>query len=138
MIAKSRLCRSTALSLSVLSVRLPDGLFHGAGTLGNRLGCLLCGEDIEPVVERLLAHRQAPVPNLQALRADVPLAVDLLFQRLVAKDPGRRHQTMTAVREAFEQCLNPDLALPPVVPETTAPPPAIPSAPIPPPIGDRP
>ena len=57
--------------------------------------------------ERLLAHRDAPIPSLPRLRADVPPNVDLVFQRLVAKQPERRYQTMTAVREALEQCLNP-------------------------------
>ena len=79
-------------------------------SLGCTLYYLLIGRRMYrglPVLERLLAHRDAPIPSLQTLRSDVPSNVDLVFQRLVAKQPERRYQTMTAVRESARAMFEP-------------------------------
>jgi serine/threonine-protein kinase len=102
-------------------------------SLGCTLYYLLIGHRMyrgRPVLERLLAHREAPIPSLPSLRKDVPLAVDQVFQRLVAKQPERRYQTMTAVRESLEQCLIPDLTLPPPVPQIAGQEPPLPELPL--------
>lgn len=54
------------------------------------------------LVERLLAHRETPVPSLCAARADVPESLDQLFQRMVAKKREDRPASMAEVVVALE------------------------------------
>lgn len=49
----------------------------------------------------LLKHREAPVPSLRAARPDVPADLDAVFQRMMAKAPADRPQTMDAVIAAL-------------------------------------
>ncbi|MCI0637856.1 MAG: SUMF1/EgtB/PvdO family nonheme iron enzyme [Gemmataceae bacterium] len=48
-------------------------------------------------VEVLLAHRDQPIPALQSLRPDCPVAVIRLFEKLVAKRPQDRPASMADV-----------------------------------------
>ncbi len=69
-------------------------------SLGCTLYYLLTGSVMyrgSTVMEKLLAHREQPIPSLRAARSDVPAELDALFQRLVAKKPAERVPTMTAV-----------------------------------------
>ena len=75
------------------------------------LGCtmfkLLTGKVPYPgksTIERLLAHRDNPIPSLGDHRDDITELLDRVFQRMVAKDPDDRYQTMDEVIEAFETC----------------------------------
>jgi hypothetical protein len=79
-------------------------------SLGCTLWFLLTGKPVyagDTVMKKLLAHREQPVPSLRTAAADIPPGVDGVFQRMVAKDPARRYQTMTEVVQALEQCLSP-------------------------------
>jgi serine/threonine protein kinase/DNA-binding response OmpR family regulator len=53
----------------------------------------------------LLKHREAPIPSLAEARADVPVPLDALFRRMVAKAPADRFQTMTEVVAALVSVL---------------------------------
>jgi serine/threonine protein kinase len=44
------------------------------------------------------AHQNAPVPSLCDLFADIPPALDAVFQRMMAKKPEERYQTMREAR----------------------------------------
>ncbi|MEC9096487.1 MAG: serine/threonine-protein kinase [Planctomycetota bacterium] len=75
------------------------------------LGCtmfrLLTGTVAYPgttTIERLLAHRDKPIPSLHDHRSDIPELLDRIFRRMVAKDPEDRYQSMDEVIEALETC----------------------------------
>ncbi len=77
-------------------------------SLGCTLFYLLIGQPPysgETVMEKLMAHRDAPVPSLRVLRDEVPAELDQVFQRMVAKQPEARYQTMTEVEAALTVCL---------------------------------
>jgi serine/threonine protein kinase/DNA-binding NarL/FixJ family response regulator len=75
------------------------------------LGCtfyfLLTGQlpfQGETIMEKLLAHREQPVPSLRAYRADVSESVDQVFRRMLAKKPEDRQQSAGELIEAIERC----------------------------------
>jgi serine/threonine protein kinase len=75
------------------------------------LGCtfyrLLTGEvpyAADTVMKRLLAHREQPLPSLCQKRPDVPPALDVVFRRMVAKQPADRYQSMGDVIAALQSC----------------------------------
>jgi len=77
-------------------------------SLGATLYCLLIGRPMyrgETAMEKLLAHREQAIPELQAARADVPVALDAIYQRMVAKAPEDRYPSMTALIADLEECL---------------------------------
>ncbi len=66
-------------------------------SLGCTLAYLLTGQPPfsgESVLKRLMAHRDTPVPSLCDMRHDVPDAVNQIFQKMVAKQPADRYQSM--------------------------------------------
>jgi serine/threonine protein kinase len=85
--------------------------------------------------EKLLAHRDAPIPSIRAARGDAPEILDQILQRMMAKRPEQRFQSMEEVvqaLEAAEQVLVGSAASPPTAVPVAAPPPASPTQ-VPPP-----
>ncbi|MFO0870822.1 MAG: bifunctional serine/threonine-protein kinase/formylglycine-generating enzyme family protein [Pirellulales bacterium] len=69
-------------------------------SLGCTLWRLLTGQNLyqgETLVRRLLAHQAQPIPSLVKERPDVPPTLGALFERMVAKQPAQRVQTMVEV-----------------------------------------
>jgi serine/threonine protein kinase len=78
-------------------------------SLGCTLHFLLTGRPPYPYRKRselVLAHRQAPIPSLKAVRPSVPDYLDDLFRWMLAKNPADRPQTMTAVVAKLEIALD--------------------------------
>ena len=74
-------------------------------SLGCTLFYLLTGRPIyegDTLVAKIVAHRDQPVPSLRAIRNDVPKPLEVAFQKMVAKNPKLRHQTMTRVIAALQ------------------------------------
>ncbi|MFK7767547.1 MAG: serine/threonine protein kinase [Mariniblastus sp.] len=76
----------------------------------------------ETVVKTILAHRDSHIPIIETGSPDDP-AINRLFQKMVAKDPNQRFQTMTMLIEAIRQIeegAEPDYNLvPPIQPQGT-------------------
>jgi serine/threonine protein kinase len=74
-------------------------------SLGCTLHRVLIGKPVYPgetSIQKILAHRENPIPSLAAARKDVPHALDRLFQQMLAKDPADRIQPMSAVVSALQ------------------------------------
>ena len=74
-------------------------------SLGCTLYRLLTEKPLFPahsIVEAIVAHREAEIPALSAERSDVPWGLDAVLQRMVAKQPDDRYQTMADVMAALE------------------------------------
>jgi serine/threonine protein kinase len=89
---------------------------HGADhradiySLGCTLHCLLTGAPPfsgDTTIQILLAHQQAPIPSLCDAHPDVPSELDAVYQKMMAKRPEDRQQSMAEVVAELEACLQP-------------------------------
>jgi len=90
------------------------------------LGCTMYRLMInEPVytgsttIRKIMAHRQNPVPSLRKARPEVSPEIDAVFQKMVAKKPADRQQSMTEVINDLEALLAEDIHAPPRSPAST-------------------
>ena len=66
-------------------------------SLGCTMYFLLTGTTMfagETLMEKIIAHREQPLPNLRQQVPDVPAGIDAVFQKMVARNPNDRYQTM--------------------------------------------
>jgi formylglycine-generating enzyme required for sulfatase activity/tRNA A-37 threonylcarbamoyl transferase component Bud32 len=78
-------------------------------SLGCTLWYLLTGRRIydgDTALERVLAHREQPIPSLTKARSDVPPRLDAVYARLVAKRPEAR-PSMEEVTQGLSAFLPP-------------------------------
>lgn len=54
-------------------------------------------------MKKILAHREQSIPSLLTVRKDVPVQIDTIFRKMVAKKIEDRYQTMTEVITALEE-----------------------------------
>lgn len=76
------------------------------------LGCtfhfMLTGEEIyggETFVEKIVAHREQPIPDLTALRDEFPSVLQKIFIKMVAKKPEDRYQATTELLDDLDNCI---------------------------------
>lgn len=73
-------------------------------SLGGTLYFLLTGKSLYghiTLVHRRAAHRLEPIPDIQDLRPDTPDWLKKVFEKMVAKKPSQRYQSMHEVVEAL-------------------------------------
>lgn len=103
-------------------------------SLGCTCYCLLVGEPPyqgDTLMNRLLAHERQAIPSLRDRRADVSPALDAAFQKMIAKSPSDRQQSMREVIVDLQAAIvdgdladrGPPAAAPVNVPEMPASPP---------------
>jgi len=74
-------------------------------SLGCTLYYLLTGRSVyaaDTMTQKILAHREEPVPSISAIRRGAPEALDAAFQRMVAKRAEDRQQSMAEVISELE------------------------------------
>ena len=82
-------------------------------SLGCTLYYLLTGRPAfagDSIAKKILAHREQPAPSLRAVRPDVPEWLDGVFQRMLAKNPADRPQTMGEVTALLTQAALPQMS----------------------------
>lgn len=81
-------------------------------SLGCVLYFLLTGDSVyegKTAIQKILAHREEPIPSLRTRLPNLPEQLDLIFQKMLAKNPVERYQTMHQVIEELEACQPADL-----------------------------
>ncbi|PQO26399.1 serine/threonine protein kinase [Blastopirellula marina] len=76
-------------------------------SLGCTLFYLLTGDPVyqgDTVFQVLVRHRESEIPSICEMRADVPESLNTVFQRMVAKSPDDRFQSMHEVVEEIDAC----------------------------------
>ncbi|MEK0426986.1 MAG: Serine/threonine-protein kinase PknB [Planctomycetota bacterium] len=95
-------------------------------SLGCTLFYLIAGRTTyggDTVIEKVLAHREKPIPSIKDLQTGIPPQLERVFQKMVAKHPDDRYPNMTQLLADLEKCIPGDestLVLPELVnPERT-------------------
>lgn len=58
----------------------------------------------DSLMARLMAHANDPIPSLAEQRSDVPPSLQAVFEKMVAKKPEERYQTMADVLADLQRC----------------------------------
>lgn len=77
-------------------------------SLGCTLYFLIRGDVMfagAPSTSRMLAHQQKDPPSLSEGRSDVPLRLDAVYQRMVAKRPEDRYATAAEALAELQKCM---------------------------------
>ena len=57
----------------------------------------------ETTVERILAHKEQPIPRLSDHDQQIPTEFDSIFEKMLAKDPDERYDSVTVLIKDLEQ-----------------------------------
>lgn len=79
--------------------------------LGCTLYSLLTGKPVyyeDTMLKTIMAHRESPIPALRGTREGISAELDAVFQKMVAKRPEDRYQTMGEVVAALSSLRNED------------------------------
>lgn len=88
-------------------------------SLGCTLFRLLTNKPVyggKSLLERMVAHRERPIPSLKALRSEVPDEIEAIFRKLVEKKPEDRFQSAAELIAALEAWQTGPVVPPPAPP----------------------
>lgn len=77
-------------------------------SLGCTLYALIAGKPPYPgdtLTKKILAHRSQPIPSLRSVNQAVSQSLDAVFQKMLAKTPEERQQSMTEVIADLRRCV---------------------------------
>jgi len=77
-------------------------------SLGCTMYFLLTGKTMfagETLMEKIIAHREQPVPSLREQVSELSAGLDAVFQKMVARNPDQRYQTMKHLGEDLDACI---------------------------------
>ncbi len=77
-------------------------------SLGCTMYFLLTGTTMfagDTLMEKIIAHREQPLPSLRDDATEVSAGLDAVFQKMVARDPDDRYQTMKELGEDLDACI---------------------------------
>ena len=77
-------------------------------SLGCTMHFLLTGTTMfagETLMEKIIAHREHPLPKLREQAPEVSAGLDAVFQKMVARNPDNRYQTMKQLGEDLDACI---------------------------------
>lgn len=77
-------------------------------SLGCTLHFLLTGRPVytgSSAIQKILAHRESPIPLLREAVPQVPEELECLFQSMLAKSPDDRPQSMEEVSQQLQRCV---------------------------------
>jgi serine/threonine protein kinase len=77
-------------------------------SLGCTMYFLLTGTTMfagETLMEKIIAHREQPLPNLREKVPEVSAGLDAVFQKMVARNPNDRYQTMQELGQDLDACI---------------------------------
>lgn len=78
-------------------------------SLGCTMYFLLTGTTMfagETLMEKIIAHREQPLPSLREQLPEVSGGIDAVFQKMVARNPDDRYQTMKELGEDLDACID--------------------------------
>ena len=78
-------------------------------SLGCTMHYLLTGNPVfdgDTLMARLIAHRESPVPSLEQQCPGAPPGLDAVFERMLAKNPLERYQSMDATAADLKALMN--------------------------------
>ncbi|NQT15445.1 MAG: hypothetical protein HQ582_21995, partial [Planctomycetes bacterium] len=76
-------------------------------SLGCTLYWLVTGQPVfegDTLVAKILAHRDETIPSLRAERKELPVMLDVVFKKMVAKKTRDRQQSMSEVIADLKKC----------------------------------
>jgi hypothetical protein len=77
-------------------------------SLGCTMYFLLTGTTMfagDTLMEKIIAHREQPLPKLREQVPEVSPGLDAVFQKMVARNPDDRYQTMNQLGEDLDACI---------------------------------
>ncbi|MDX1946189.1 MAG: protein kinase [Pirellulaceae bacterium] len=108
---------STGAVMGTVDYMAPEQALSTKGVDGRAdvysLGCTLyyllagkCTYDGDTLMGKLLAHREAPIPQLSDVQAGVSAEVQAIFAKMVAKKADDRYQSMTELIADLERAIS--------------------------------